>query len=214
MTQMFTYSFTSAASPVNVDINIGFDAAEVRLMNITGMGSTANPGIIKRAEWNDQMTQAYAVLLKNTNSAATDESSIITSLGISMITDGAVYGSPVTGFTNNNPGVLTVTDVAGGGFTAGDTIKVTEIADDLTGSGTLNGTYVIASVTATTITLTTSTAGKAVYVSGGNVTRVTNAAGTPIATLNRGQRKVRIGTGAQPASSLCTVVILGKNSVV
>lgn len=214
MTQMYTYDFTSAASPVAVDINIGFDAAEVRLMNLTGMSSTANPGVVKRAEWNDQMDNGYACLVKNTAGAATDESSIITSNGISMIDDGAVYGATISGFTNANPGVITASGIAQCGIVAGDTIKVTELADDETGSGSLNGTYVVASVTSTTITLTTTTVGKAVYVSGGKVIRVTNSSGTPIATQNYGQRKVRIGTGCQAASSEITVVILGKNSVV
>jgi len=214
MSQMKTYTFTSAASPAAVDIDLGFNAASVMLVNETGQGSAANPGVVKRAYWNDTMAAAEAILVKNTNGAATDESSMVTSNGISMISDEATYGSVITGFTNANPGVITATDVAGAGFAAGDTIKVTEIADDLTGTGSLNGTYVITSVTATTITITTSTVGKAAYVSGGNVTRVTNSAGTPIATVNRAKLKLRLGTGVQAASSVISVVICGKNSVV
>ena len=214
MAQMKTFSFTSASSPVNVDINVGFDVAFVELINETGQGSSANPGVVKRARWSDTMTNGEAALVKNTNSAATDESSFITSAGFSMITDSAIYGSSISGITNAASAVITVADAAGAGFAVGDTIKVTDVADDLTGT-TLNGNYTIASISGNALTTNTNTSsGFSTYVSGGNATRVTDVSGNPIATVNRGQRKLRIGTGLQADSSLIHVIIWGKNSVV
>jgi hypothetical protein len=212
MAQMKTYTFAAAASPANVDINVGFDVAAVEVYNISGQGSSANPGVVKRAHWDDTMTNGYALLVKNTDGAATDASSVITSAGISMLESGALFGSAISAFTNANPGVITVADAAGAGFTAGDTIKVAELADDLSGTS-LNGTYVIASVSGNNLTLTTSTAARSVYVSGGNATRVTNAAGSPIATVNRGARYLRIGTGVQAASATISVIMHGKMNV-
>lgn len=213
MAQMKTYSFTSAASPANVDIDVGFDVAFAELINETGQGSSANPGVVKRARWSDTMANAEAALVKNTDGAATDTSSFITSAGFSMITQGAIYGSAVTGFTNANPGVITVSDAAGAGFVAGDVINVVELADDGTAT-TLNGQYTIASISGNAITTTTNTSAYSVYVSGGNAYRVENVSGQPIAIVNRGKRLFRIGTGLQAASSVIHVVMWGKNSVV
>lgn len=211
--QMKTYSFTSASSPANVDIDVGFDVAFAELINETGQGSSANPGVVKRARWSDTMANAEAALVKNTDGAATDTSSFITTGGFSMVTQGAIYGSAISAFTNANPGVITVADAAGAGFAAGDTINVVELADDGTGT-TLNGTYTIASISGNALTTATNTTAYSVYVSGGNAFRVSDTNGTPIATKNIGKRLFRIGTGLQAASSVIHVVMWGKNSVV
>lgn len=213
MAQVKTYTFTSAASLAAVDINIGFDVASVSLINETAQGSTANPGVVKKALWNDTMAAAEAAIVKNTAGAATDESSFITSNGFSMISDSATYGSAISGYTNANPAVITVGDAVGAGFVVGDTIQVTDMA--YSGAGTNpNQAYVIASISGNAITTTEDSSAYGVRVSGGNLFRVTNAAGTPIAVVNRGQRKLRVGTGVQAASSVCSLVIIGKNCVV
>lgn len=213
MSQMKTYSFTSAASPVNVDINVGFDVASVEIFNQTGQGSSANPGVVKKAHWSDTMAAASAMLVKNTAGAATDESSYISSAGFSMISDTATYGSAISGFTNANPAVITVSDAVGAGFAVGDTVQVAEMA--YSGAGTNpNQTYVIASISGNAITTTEDSTSYGVRVSGGNLFRVSDSTGKAVAILNRAQRKLRIGTGLQAASSLIHVVILGKNSVV
>ena len=215
MAQIKTHSFTVASTAVNEDIDVGFDAARVEVINETGAGSTANPGIVKQADWFDTMADAEARLIKNTNSAATDEMSFITSAGISALTDSATYGTTVSGFTNANPGVITVADTAAG-FAVGDTIKVAGLADDGAAANSLNGEYTIASLTATTITTATNTSsGYSAYVSGGFVTRVSDTNGDAIAVENIAQRKVRIGTGCQGAASdVMHVIIYGKEPVV
>ena len=213
MSQMKTYSFTSAASPANVDINVGFDVAFVELINETGQGSSANPGVVKRARWSDTMANAEAALVKNTDGAATDTSSFITSNGFSMITDSATYGSAISAYTNANPAVITVSDAAGAGFAVGDTVQIAEMA--YSGAGTNpNQQYVIASISGNAITTTEDSSAYGVRVSGGNLFRVSDVNGKPVAIVNRGQRKLRIGTGLQAASSVIHVIMWGKNSVV
>lgn len=213
MSQMKTYSFTSAASPANVDINVGFDVAFVELINQTGQGSSANPGVVKRARWSDTMANGEAALVKNTDGAATDTSSFITTLGFSMITDSATYGSAISAFTNANPAVITVDDAAGAGFAVGDTVQIAEMA--YSGAGTNpNQQYVIASISGNAITTTENSTSYGVRVSGGNLFRVSDSDGKPVAIVNRGQRKLRIGTGLQAASSEIHVIMWGKNSVV
>jgi hypothetical protein len=213
MAQMKTYSFTSAASPVNKDIDVGFDVAFVELINQTGQGSSANPGVVKRARWSDTMANGEAALVKNTDGAATDTSSFITTLGFSMITDTATFGSAISAFTNANPAVITVTDAVGAGFAVGDTVQIAEMA--YSGAGTNpNQTYVIASISGNAITTTEDSSSYGVRVSGGNLFRVSDSEGKPVAIVNRGQRKLRIGTGLQAASSEIHVIIWGKNSVV
>jgi hypothetical protein len=213
MAQMMTYSFTSAASPVNVDINVGFDVASVEIVNQTGQGSTATPGVVKRARWSDTMAAGSAAIVKNTDGAATDTPSFISSAGFSMITDGAIFGSAISAYTNANPAVITVTDAVGAGFAVGDTVRIAEMA--YSGAGTNpNQEYVIASISGNAITTTEDSTAYGVRVSGGNLFRVKDTLGKPVAINNRGQRKLRIGTGLQAASSLIHVVIHGKNCVV
>jgi hypothetical protein len=213
MSQLFTYSFTSAAVPVNEDINVGFTPAKCEVYVQTTAGSSANPGVVQEAIRTDTMVNGEALIRKNTNGAATLTSAFITSGGISFLTSGAVYGSSITGFTNANPGVITVSNAAAAGFAAGDLVQVASVAN--TGAGTsLNGQFTVASVSGNSITLTANTSAYGVYVSGGFLTRVSNSSGVPIATQNIGENFVRIGTGAQAASSEIHVVIYGKNSVV
>lgn len=213
MAQVKTYSFTSAASPVNEDIEVGFQAARVEVFNETGQGSSASPGVVKRASWSDTMADGEAVLVKNTDGAATDTSSFASSAGISNLSGDALYGSAISAFTNANPGVITVADAAGAGFAVGDVIKVARLADDQSGTS-LNGSYTIASISGNALTTATNTSSYSVYVSGGNASRVTDVNGDPVATENLQRYKVRIGTGIQAASSVLHVVIYGKEAVV
>ena len=77
------------------------------------------------------------------------------------------YGPIITGFSNTNPGVLTVYNsymVSGG-----ETIRVAAVADDQSAL-TLNGTYTVASITNNSITLNEDTTSQAIYISGGFVT--------------------------------------------
>jgi hypothetical protein len=137
--------------------------------------------------------------------------------GFTPISQNTAVGATISAFTNANPGVLTVDDTATFGFAVGDTIQVSEVADDLTGTNSLNGTFTIASLTATTITTATNTSvtGYSVYVSGGVVTRVSDTNGTPIALQNQAIQGLTFGTGVVGANSdVVTYVAFGSNPVV
>jgi hypothetical protein len=85
---------------------------------------------------------------------------------ITRVQPWAPFSTSISGFTNANPGVISVASTTG--LVAGNTITVTEVTE--TGGGTsLNGTYTIASVTSNTITVTTDTSAYATYSSGGIV---------------------------------------------
>ena len=71
-------------------------------------------------------------------------------------------------------------------FAVGDTIKATEIADDLTGT-TLNRNYTVNTVSATQITCDEDTsAGYSAWVSGGFISQVSDSNGVPYPTINLG----------------------------
>jgi hypothetical protein len=212
MAQMKTYSFTCAASPANVDIDVGFDVAHAEFFNFTDQDSSANPGVVKRAYYVDSMADGSAVVVKNTAGAATDASDQITSGGFTMGTS-AGYGSAISAFTNANPGVITVSNASAAGFAAGDTITVSQVADDNSGTS-LNGTYTIASVSGNNITTATNTTAYSVWVSGGIVMRVSDTNGNPVPVQNIAQRYLRIGTTLQTASAVCHVTMWGKENVV
>jgi len=117
--------------------------------------------------------------------------------GITPVKDSARFGAAISGFTNANPGVITVDDTELFGFSVGDTVKVAELADDGSKIESLNGSYKIASITPTGITLTTSTvvATHSVYVSGGFVSRVTDVKGFRVPITNQAILGLKLGTG-------------------
>jgi hypothetical protein len=132
---------------------------------------------------------------------------ITTSNGFTPLSQGALYGAPISAITAANPAVITATDIAASGIVAGDTIKVTGIADDGTGT-TLNGDYTVASVSATEITTATDTSsGYSVYVSGGHASRVSDTNGDPVSTVNFGIDGMTIGTGAVGGGSASMVAV-------
>jgi len=200
MSQIRTFTWTNPNPAVAHNLNVGFTVAEITTVDTTNGGSWY---------WNDQMADA--------SSLDVDSGAYSGSNGFTPLSQSSAFGATISGFTNASPGVITVNDTATFGFAAGDTIKVADIADDGTGTNSLNNTFVIASITATTITTTTDTSvtGYSVYVSGGIVTRVSDSSGAAIPTENFSIRGITVGTtpvGA--ASAVMTAVVKGKNSVV
>ena len=158
---------------------VGFVPGLIQIINYTAM-ATPTAAEVWKSEWRYGMTSGYALISTYVNNGGDILSleSVATSNGITLLnasTKTARFGAIVSGFTNANPGVITVDSTTG--ITAGCVIKVEGIADDQTGTLPLNGTYTVASVTATTITTATNTTvtGYSVWVSGGFVTVITNA---------------------------------------
>lgn len=200
MAQIKTFSWTNDNPAVARNLDVGFTVAEITTIDITNGGSW---------QWVTGMADA--------SSLDVDAGSISGSNGFTPLSQSSIYGATISAFTNASPGVITVNDTSTFGFAAGDTIKVSEVADDLSGTNSLNGTFTIASVTATTITTTTDTSvtGYSVWVSGGIVTRVSDTNGDPVATQNYAIRGMTVGTTPVGAASASMVAIVkGEESVV
>jgi len=201
MAQMKTGTYTNPSSgTAATNISFGFDVDSITVYNQTA-GSIFS--------WNSSMADgSYFTVTSGAYTASN---------GFTPLAQSTAVGATISGFTNANPGVITVNDTSTFGFAAGDTIEVSEVADDLTGTNSLNGTFTIASVTATTITTTTDTSvtGYSVYVSGGVVTRVSDSNGDPVALENQAIRGLTFGTGVIGANSdVVTYVAFGENSLV
>ncbi len=199
MAQIKQFSWTNASSAVARDLDVGFTVSEVTTVDTTNGGSWY---------WTSNMADA-AVL-------DVDSGTFSTSNGFTPLSESANYGASISGFTNANPGVLTVDDSGPAGFAVDDVIKVTAVADD--GASALlplNDDYTIASLTATTITLDENTTSDNVYVSGGFVTRVTDINGDAVPTENFARVGITVGTTPVGANNAVMVAIVkGENSVV
>lgn len=196
MAQVRTFTWTNAAAAVARNQSVGFEVAEATTVDTTNGGSWY---------WNDQMAAA--------SSLDVDAGTIATTNGFTALSESSSYGASISGITNASPGVLTVDDTALYGFAVGDTIKVEAVADDQT-STSLNQDYVIASLTATTITTATNTTAYSVYVSGGKVSRVSDTSGNAIPVENFARRGITVGTTPVGANSAVMVMVCrGKESV-
>lgn len=192
MAQVKRLSWTNAGTAVALNFDVGFEVAKIEIWDLT----TPN-----RFEWTTDMADASYFTLGTL--------AYTTSNGVTPLAQNASYGPAISAFTNANPGVITCSNPSDFGIVAGDTIKVAGVADDGTGTSSLNANFTVASVTSTTITLVenTSVTGYSVYVSGGTVTRVSDTNGVAIALENKAIRGVTLGTGAVGANSASMVAI-------
>lgn len=198
MAQIKRVAWTNPSTAVARNEEVGFEVAKVEIWDLT----TPN-----RFEWTANMADGSFFTLGTL--------AYTTSNGITPLAQSASFGASISGITNASPAVLTVSDTATFGYAAGDTIKVAGVADD--GAGTsLNGEYVIASITATSITTATDTSsGYSAYVSGGSAIRVSDSSGNPVPIENKAIRGVSIGTGAVGANDASMVAIFyGEEPVV
>lgn len=200
MAQVKTFTWTNPNPAVARNLDCGFDPVEVTIVDLTNGGSWY---------WNSGFTDATVLDV--------DAGTITGTNGVTPLSQDAIFGAAISGFTNANPGVITASNVTAVGIAAGDTIKVAGVADDGSGTNSLNGEFTVASVTATTITLVedTSVTGYSVYVSGGYVSRVSDSNGDPVATDNVAIRGLTLGTSAVGAASASmTAVARGDEPVV
>jgi len=97
-----------------------------QIWNYTDQNSTANPGIVKRAQWFNTMPDGYYLGVVNTDGAATDESLLGTTGGFrwmeSQPNNLEAVGNAVTAITDASPPV--VSQVAHGND-LGDTVLLT-----------------------------------------------------------------------------------------
>lgn len=199
MAQTFFTSVVVPSGAPAFNVKVGFTPGLIELINLTNVGTVAATEGFK-AMWQYGMAQGTAIsTVHGASSTFYDTTVLVASNGITLLnqlgSEQGQYGAIVSGFTNANPGVITVDSTAAAGITAGCVIRVSLVADNQTGTAqSLNGDYYVASVTATTITLgappagtwsqttlnnsNTSVTGTSVYVSGGVVTLLQNANAT------------------------------------
>ena len=200
MSQMKVWGWTNPATAVVRYESIGFTVDEITVTNITDGW---------QKYWNSSMPDASYILV--------DSGAYTNTNGFTPLAQSTAVGATISGFTNANPGVLTVNTTGVFGFAAGDTVKVSELADDATGTLSLNNTFTVASVTATTITLVenTSVTGYSVYVSGGIVIRVSDTDGVGIPIENHAVGGILLGTDPVGGNDDVMVAVAhGSNSVV
>lgn len=198
MAQVKSFTWTNPNPAVARNLDCGFDPVEITIVDLTNGGSWY---------WNSGFTDATVLDV--------DAGTIAGSNGVTPLSQNAIYGAAITGFTNANPGVITASNIAQVGIVAGDTIKVSGVADDGSTANSLNDTYTVASVTATAITLNEDTSSDSVYVSGGVASRVSDSNGDPVPTENFAIRGLTLGTSAVGANSASmTAVVRGEEPVV
>ena len=200
MSQMKVWGWTNPAAAVVRYESIGFTVDEITVTNISDGW---------QKYWNSSMPDASYILV--------DSGAYTNTNGFTPLAQSTAVGATISGFTNANPGVLTVNTTGVFGFAAGDTVKVSELADDATGTLSLNNTFTVASVTATTITLVenTSVTGYSVYVSGGIVIRVSDTDGVGIPIENHAVGGILLGTDPVGGNDDVMVAVAhGSNSVV
>ena len=190
MAQVKTFTWTNAASAVARDQDVGFVVAEATTVDTTNGGSWY---------WNSQMADG-AVL-------DVDAGTFATSNGFTPLSESANYGASISGFTNANPGVITVDDSSVAGFAAGDTIAVEGIAESGAGSSLNRRTFTIASLTATALTLDQDTTSDAVYVSGGKVSRISDSSGAAVPQENFARRGITVGSTPVGANNAVMVMV-------
>lgn len=198
MVQIARDAWTNASSAVARNIDLGFKPVKVEVWDLT----TPN-----RFEWTEDMADGSYFTLGTL--------AYTTSNGVTPLDEDAKYGGAISAITNANPAVITVDEVTRYGYAAGDTIKVTGVADDQAGT-TLNGEYTIASISGNAITTATDTSsGYSAWVSGGTVIRVSDTNGNAIPIENKAIQGVQLGTGAVGANSASMVAIFyGEEPVV
>jgi hypothetical protein len=163
-------TFTSAGSSVMVDLA---DASPTyfEIFNYTNAASTANPGVVKRAWWQQGMANASYVGIKNTAGAATDETVTATSNGFTPIdlANPPTFAASTISSINQNA-TPTVTTSAPHGLVVGDLVRLNS-----TTSMEQVGQIVYSVVTvplSTTFTINIDTSGFAAAATGGSATKI------------------------------------------
>lgn len=174
-------------------INLGFSPDYIELQNYTQAGSTASTGVVKRAWFFSGMAADSALVVKNTNSAATDTTSALTTGGFTPY-DGSAQslGGSVnltSGYiTQANPAVVTCTSH---GLITGNVVRLYNVTS-MQQLSSLD--FYVTKTGANTFTIPVDTSGFAAAATGGSFRKI-NVPGDLYIPRNR------IVTGISAASS-------------
>jgi hypothetical protein len=167
-------SFISTGAGFNLPL--GFIPDYYHALNYTQMSSVANPAVVKKVEWFRGMPAGSALLVKNTTGLATDESSLITTLGITAYDDGnPLANAPIVVTSISQAGAALVTANAHG-LVTGDLVRVYSS----TGMTQLNGlVFTVTYVGVNTFTIPVDTSGFVAPGAGGFVQKVSSSLFSP-----------------------------------
>lgn len=201
MSQMKKVTWTNPATAVVRNESVGFTVTEALVTNLTDGG---------QYYWNSAFTDDYYLTVSS--------GTITTSNGFTPIAQDTLIGAPVTAVSNAADAVITASYLAQFDFAVGDTVKLTDVADDSASDGDtdLNFTSTVTAVSSTTVTVALDTStGYAAYVSGGYLVRVSDSDGVPVPVRNRSIRGMTLGTGVVGGNNDSMVAIFrGENAVV
>lgn len=119
------YTVTAAQNLTAVRLNLVSDVDYFEIFNYTKAGSTANPGVVKKAWWQRGMPNGSYVGIKNTDGAATDQFVTATTNGFTVFnsTDQTIGASvAVTDISNATPPVVSTASTSG--LVAGDVVRI------------------------------------------------------------------------------------------
>ena len=160
-------SFVSTGAARIIDLPTGFDYIEI--FNQTQQGSSANPGVVKRAVYFSGMASGSALVVKNTDGAATDASSLITSGGFTPVDSASDEDGAFQTITSVSLASSAVVTVTAHGYATGDIVRFTNV----TGMQQISGYAFQITVTgANTFTIPLDTSGFATAGSGGSVQKL------------------------------------------
>lgn len=201
MSQMKLVSWTNATPVAVRNQSLGFQVTEALITNITD-------GV--QYYWNSGMADASYVTVSS--------GAVTLSNGFTPLAQSVLVAAPVTGVSAAADAVITCSNLAQFAFAVGDTVKLTDVADDSASDGDtdLNFSSTVTAVDATTVTVAQQTnSGFAAYVSGGFLVRVLDSSSVPVPIVNLAIQGLILGTGVNGTDGDSMVgVYRGENSVV
>ena len=201
MSQMKLVSWTNATPVATRNQSVGFSVTEALVTNITD-------GV--QYYWNSGMADASYLTVSS--------GAITASNGFTPLAQATLVAAPVTGVSAAANAVITCSFLDQFAFAVGDTVKLTDVADDSANDGDtqLNFSTTVTAVSATTVTVAQQTnSGFATYVSGGFLVRVSDASSIPVPIINVAIQGLLLGTGVVGTDGDSMVAVYrGENSVV
>lgn len=152
-------------------IILPFVPTTFQTINLTQANSSANPGVVKRASFEYGMVSGSYYAVSNTNSAATDQTSLVTTNGftpIDLANPPTFASSTITGITQASSAVVTTS--APHGLSVGNLVFLNNTTGMLQIAGYVFNVLTVPSSTTFTIALNSS--GFAAAGTGGTVTRI------------------------------------------
>lgn len=200
------------ATPTTIEHGpIGVRPLRIDGYNLTNAGNSGATAMVKKFTWLDA-DPGSTYIVKNATGGASDESSKITTDGITVLGNSSAYINRLNGFTNANPAVLTVSGDLSSRFTVGSKIEIRGYVGPYQADKTLpNGKYTITAISGQNITIDADFSKVVTYTAGsdGYIVLVENSDGTDVSNKYPDGSIdgviIRIGTKVQTANALISL---------